>query len=64
MFQEAGIAVIVLGRDDRKGIGAIHFGRKLRMLDGFPGIVDRKRQRTDINELGLDPGPLCEFSAH
>src|SRR5205085_5049546 len=60
VLQEARVAVVVLGRDDHDGVGAIHPGGEARILDRLASVAGRERKLGDVDEIGLDAGPACE----
>ena len=63
VLQQPGKTVVVLGRDDDQTISGADGGGERRVLDRFARIVDRERDRRDVDDLAVDPGPAIERSA-
>src|SRR5690349_8733450 len=61
MFQESAVAVVVFGGDDNQSVSAAHLRGKSCIFDGFAGVIGRQWQAADVDEVGLNAGPLCYF---
>src|SRR6266576_2449129 len=54
MFQQTGETVIVFGNNQNKGVGLCNGGGKSAVLNGLSGIIDRKPDISDVDEIRSD----------
>ena len=61
MLQHAGIAVVIFGNHQDEPVGAGTGGRESRVLDLLAGIVARKAEIANINQLSFDSFALLHL---